>query len=285
MSIIEIAGQGGNIKVERFVLLSTPTRTIYRMCPIGRSTFRTTYHDRTPSNHRWQSDPHVAHRVGWLTCCMISALCGDRLTHSVGMCTRKQERTTRLASVFFFFDSFSHRREVSAFLPSRCQNTEGLMIDDPDLPLRVDFFLLWIGGTMKTLRPRRRDYVRWHVLQQMYLLWRESHKHIVRKMRGVVQYPKLKKRVAECVQLPTYKTVNCEVRWLIENNYITTTNQKRQNDIWNIYLTDEGLELAWLAYISDPTDDFREHAEAEYNAGKCRVVRKSFRGESLRNRI
>lgn len=138
---------------------------------------------------------------------------------------------------------------------------------------------------MKTLRPRRRDYVRWHVLQQMYLLWRESHKHIVRKMRGVVQYPKLKKRVAECVQLPTYKTVNCEVRWLIENNYITTTNQKRQNDIWNIYLTDEGLELAWLAYISDPTDDFREHAEAEYNAGKCRVVRKSFRGESLRNRI
>ena len=138
---------------------------------------------------------------------------------------------------------------------------------------------------MKTLRPLRRDYVRWHVLQQMYLLWRESQKHVVRKMRGVIPYRKLKKRVAECVDLPTYKTVNCEVRWLIDHNYITTTNQKRQNDIWNIYLTDEGLELAWLAYISDPTDDFREHAEAEYNAGKCRVVRKSFRGESLRNRI
>jgi hypothetical protein len=152
------------------------------------------------------------------------------------------------------------------------------------LQFRVPFLFL-IGGKMKTLRPLRRDYVRWHVLQEMYSLWRESHKHIVRKMRGVIPYRKLKKRVAECVQLPTYKTVNCEVRWLIDHNYITTTNQKQQNDIWNIYLTDEGLELAWLAYITDPTDDFREHAESEYIAGKCRVVKKPYRGESLRNRV
>ena len=117
----------------------------------------------------------------------------------------------------------------------------------------------------------RRSYVRWHILQELFLLWHDSHTNVRRSMRGVVRYPELYRRVARRTDVPTPKTINCEIRWLIDENMIKVKYRNHRKTISNIYLTADGMELAWLAFYSVPTDYFRDHAESEYIAGKCRI--------------
>ena len=90
-------------------------------------------------------------------------------------------------------------------------------------------------------------------------------------MRGVVRYPELYRRVARRIDVPTPKTINCEIRWLLDEKMIRVKYRNRRKAISNIYLTEDGMELAWLAYYRDPTDYYRDHAESEYIAGKCRI--------------
>jgi cytolysin (calcineurin-like family phosphatase) len=116
----------------------------------------------------------------------------------------------------------------------------------------------------------RRAYLRWHMLREMYSMWLDSHEHRVRKMRGVVVYKHLKKRVRQRVDFPSKgsKQMTVELRELEKDGYLHATVTK--DKIWNIYLTDAGLELAEFAFLSHPSDYYRTHDRSEYIANRHR---------------
>jgi hypothetical protein len=138
-----IKWSGSNLAAPRIGFIDTS--------PVERSIYPSTYHHHGTTG---QFDPRMAKEWRRSHTLHISAIVEiDQHSASEQWTWIPTSRSTikhgsmdqNLLPCFFSLTTQTHREGFVEF-PLAMQNTEGLMIDDPDLPLRVDFFFFLIGG-------------------------------------------------------------------------------------------------------------------------------------------